>query len=194
MQGSNKHHHSFLECNKTEHGENLSELLDRCGHYYAHIIKGSRRGQDNVLLCLAQYSDMTQKELVDKLRITPASLSEVLMKLERKGYVVREKDENDRRLVRVQVTEAGREALAASVSEVDDPFKVLSPEEQRILSQTLSKLLSNWEKHYTIERRNPGRRHHGHGHSAHRENCFEVPLRPESESKDHFEQEEIHVF
>lgn len=194
MRGGDKHHRSFLECNNPERSENLPELLDRCGHYYAHRIKGSRRGQDNVLFCLAQYSDMTQKELVEKLRITPASLSEVLMKLERKGYVVREKDENDRRLVRVQVTEAGREALAVSDSETDDPFKVLSPDEQRILSQTLSKLLADWEEHYTTERRNPGRHHHGHGHSVHKEKCFDVFPKSENDSTDHFEQEEIHVF
>lgn len=189
MRENEKYHCDFHDHHNPEGSKSLSELLDRCGHYYAHRVKGSRRGQDSVLLCLAQHSDLTQKELVEKLGITPASLSEVLMKLERKGYVVREKDENDRRLVRVQVTRAGRDALTTSDSETDDPFKVLSSEEQDILAQTLSKLLADWEAHYV----GSGRHHHGHGHSAHEKKHFDAFPNHESDSAGRLEQEETHV-
>lgn len=169
-----------------EHDESLAGLLDRCGHYYAHRIGGSRRGQNSVMAWLAHNPDVTQKELSEGLNIMPASLSEVLMKLERKGYVARVKDENDRRFVRVRLTEEGEAALSEAAEEVIDPFASLSSEEQETLKLLLGKLLADWETRYATDRMcQPHKQfdahrgeHHRHGdkHPAHGGECCEDDL------------------
>lgn len=146
-------HHYYMG---SAHDGSLADLLDRCGHYYAHRIRGSHRGQDSVMAWLAHNPDVTQKELAEGLGIMPASLSEVLMKLERKGYVARVKDENDRRFVRVHLTEEGEKALDEPESKPDDPFSPLSEAERETLKQLLGKLLADWEMRYTAERKRQG--------------------------------------
>lgn len=119
---------------------------------------------------LANNPDVTQKEISEGLGITAASLSEVLMKLERKGYITRFKDETDRRFIRVRLTEEGEDALETSVTETEDPFSSLSEEEQETLKQLLGKLLSDWEVRYIAERKRQGRRQyelHGNEHPGH---------------------------
>lgn len=155
------HHHMH-----SNHDGSLGDLLDSCGRYFAHRVGGSRRGQGNVLALISQNPGITQKELAEKLGIQPASLSELLMKLERKGSVVREKDENDRRMARVRLTEEGEKALVKPDTEASDPFQVLTAEEQEALKMLLSKLLADWEVRYPAERnrnggRRDGRRDHG---------------------------------
>ena len=152
-----------------EHDGSLTDLLDRCGHYFAHRIGGSRRGQGNVITFLAQHPDVTQKELAQALGVIPASLSEVLMKLERKGLVERKKDEDDRRLVRVKLTEEGQKSLEQPDEILTDPFQALTQEEQETLKQLLSKLLTDWEECFSAGRKRPGGRRSGHGdeHSVH---------------------------
>lgn len=154
-----------------EHDESLAGLLDCCGRYYAHRIGGSRRGQTNVMTWLAHNPDVTQKELSEGLNITPASLSEVLMKLERKGYVTRIKDENDRRFVRVRLTEKGEAELNKPAEDAIDPFAALSEEEQETLKLLLNKLLTDWETRYAGDRMSHAHRksdqhdkHPGHYH------------------------------
>ena len=169
MREDHRHHR---DCNhhtdlNTEHDGSLSDLLDRCGHYFAHRIGASRRGQSNVLSFLARNPDVTQKELAEALGVIPASLSEVLAKLERKGYVQREKDENDRRFTRVRLTEEGERALEQPEDALSEPFQALNPEEQETLRQLLAKLLADWEERCISERKEQvgrGRREHpGHG-------------------------------
>ncbi len=159
-----------------ERDGSLSDLLDRCGHYYTHRIGGSHRGQNSVLAWLAEHPDVTQKELGEELGITPASLSEVLMKLERKGYIDRFKDENDRRFIRVHLTEDGTAALDTLEEREDAPFAALSDVEQETLKTLLSKLLSDWETRYMADRNRRNRRQteggrdfsrHGNEHPGH---------------------------
>lgn len=161
---------------KQEHDGGLSDLLDRCGHYYTHRIGGSHRGQESALLWLSEHSDVTQKELGEGLGITPASLSEVLAKLERKGYIERFKDEADRRFIRVRLTEEGEAALDVSANKGGDPFAALSEEEQQTLKNLLAKLLADWEVRYMADRNRRNRRQaeggrdfsrHGNEHPGH---------------------------
>lgn len=158
-----------------EHDESLAGLLDHCGHYYAHRIGGSRRGQNSVMAWLAHNPDVTQKELSEGLNIMPASLSEVLMKLERKGYVTRVKDENDRRFVRVRLTEEGENALSEPAGEVIDPFASLSTEEQETLKLLLGKLLADWQTRYAVDRMCQTHSQYGLHGDEHPGHCNEHP-------------------
>lgn len=164
MRRSEHSHHTHEA--EHEHDGSLSDLLGRCGRYYAHRIGCSHRGQENVLRWLAEHPDVTQKELGEGLDITPASLSELLMKLERKGYIERFKDAQDRRFVRVCLTEDGTEAARAQKNG-GDPFVALTPEEQEQLKALLAKLLESWETqlsggHGRRSCRSDGERDHSH--------------------------------
>lgn len=156
-------HHIPMEA---EHDGSLADLLDRCGHYFAHRIGGSRRGQGSVLTFLSHHPDVTQKELAEALGVIPASLSEVLMKLERKGLVERKKDEIDRRMVRVRLTDRGEKAVEQPAGMLSEPFQALSQEEQETLRHLLSKLLADWKERYIAERKKQGGRPHRE-HSGH---------------------------
>ena len=79
--------------------------------------KGSPlRGQGRVLALLSAKPETTQRELSYVLDMRPQSLSELLFKLEEKGYITREKSANDARVTVVKLTEAG----AAAAPNVDD--------------------------------------------------------------------------
>lgn len=162
------HRHPILR----EQDGSLGSLLESCGRCYAHRA-GGRRGQGNVLTLIGQNPGITQKELTERLGIQPASLSELLMKLERKGLVVREKDENDRRVTKVDLTEEGKNRLSQPEEETADPFQVLTIQEQDTLKELLGKLLSDWQSRYPAHRRGSGGREHhpehgeGHHHGGH---------------------------
>ncbi len=129
------------------------DLLARCGSFYAHRIGGRRRGQNSVLALLDSRPGATQKELAEALNVTPASLSELMRKLERKGFITRSKDPADHRFTRVCLTETGRAALCLDRQiQTEDPFSSLTGEEQQELKRLLAKLLDDWERRYPHER------------------------------------------
>ena len=132
--------------------EALGALLDKCGHFFAHRIGASRRGRGNLMALVAQKPGITQKELAEALSIQPASVSEVLFKLERKGFVTREKAEQDRRSIRVTLTEEGQQHLNQPEPDLNAAFQSLSSEEKELLAQLLGKLLQDWQQRYPAER------------------------------------------
>ena len=116
----------------------LRSLLIRAAQTMHHPRAGA--SQELVLRILSR-GDMDQMALRGEMRIQPGSLSELLGKLEQKGLIERERAENDRRRVTVRLTEAGRAALTPGETAADDPFAVLTEEEQATLRALLGKLL-----------------------------------------------------
>ena len=104
-------------------------------------------GQGSILTILSEKESMSQKELQDILRIQPGSLSEILTKLEQKGMITREKDEEDKRKSVISLTEAGKAAVHEQTPRMDEKemFDVLSEEEQTELKRLLKKLISFWK-------------------------------------------------
>lgn len=66
------------------------------------------RGQYHCLLVLDRQKKMTSKELVSALRIRPSSVSEILMKLEQKGFITRHVSEADKRVTHISLTTEGK--------------------------------------------------------------------------------------
>lgn len=153
--------HTTHHKHHSTHDDSLGALLDRCGHIFAHRVGGKNRGQDNVLALIAQHPGISQKELAEALSIQPASVSELIRKLERKGLILREKDERDLRSIRVRLTDEGQALLAKPAEEMPDPFQALSQEEQEQLRRLLEKLLADWSRH------RPGEHGHHHHHAHH---------------------------
>lgn len=158
MKAHHKHPHS---------DHSLGGLLDHCGHIFAHRIGDKKRGQDGILSIITQHPGITQKELGEILGIQPASVSELLMKLERKGLVLREKDEQDRRNIRVQITTEAEISAATTTEGKNDPFCALSVEEQEQLRTLLEKLLADWMQRYPAEHHHT---HHKHSHKKENHN------------------------
>jgi DNA-binding MarR family transcriptional regulator len=74
---------------------------------------GTRHGRFNLLMMLLKYSDgeATPAGLADKTGVTRATISGLLDGLEKDGLIQRRPDPQDRRLIRVHLTAAGRDFL-----------------------------------------------------------------------------------
>lgn len=148
-----KHRH----CGKKHHGfgrewwaddkEELTGLLGKCGHFLYHRPERGR-AQDRILKILENKEVKTQKEIQETLGIQPGSISEIISKLEARGMVTRDKDEQDKRKVLLKITEAGIESIKETSYEEKekDLYKELSKEEQEILKGILRKLVDSWYK------------------------------------------------
>ncbi len=97
--------------------------------------------------CLQQLTEtdgVSQRALADALRIRPASLSELLARLEQKGLVERRASETDRRSLRVFLTDRGREEQKKGVALQRQihaaMFAALSDEEKGCLYSILKKI------------------------------------------------------
>ena len=106
--------------------------------------------QHRVLRILREEGGKTQKELACRLEIRPASLSEVLAKLEKAGLIERERLERDRRNCVIRITENG---LADARAHDRDRtllsrrlFRTLDRDEEKALAAILDKLAADWEK------------------------------------------------
>ena len=132
--------------------KNVMELLGQCGMVVVHH-KG-QRGQGRILKTLAEQPEMSQKELQEKMNIQAGSLSEVLAKLEHKGFITRAKDENDKRSSIITLTEEGQKAAAEAKAKHEqhhgkggNPWlKALSADEQAQLKALLVKLADSWDE------------------------------------------------
>ncbi|HEY8889554.1 MAG TPA: MarR family transcriptional regulator [Clostridium sp.] len=111
------------------------------------------RGQGHLLGILLSHDGLTQKELSTQLQIRPASLGELVDKLERSGYVERRVNENDKRVSNVFLKEEGRklvnEIVISRNSEVDNMFSCLSEEEKNQLSTIMDKLMDSIKENST---------------------------------------------
>ncbi len=67
------------------------------------------RGQGRIIELIARHEGCTQRELAGLAQIKPGSLTQVLERLERKQYVIRRRNEQDRRMIRVYLTDQGRQ-------------------------------------------------------------------------------------
>ncbi len=107
-----------------------------------------RPGQNKVLKILDKHGEMRQRELLDKLGIRAASLSELLRKLENDEYVTRRRNEANGSEIIVTITEKGRisalECQLAQKERDEELFGCLAPEEREQLCGLLNKLLGTW--------------------------------------------------
>lgn len=97
------------------------------------------------LLKLIQKNDGPKSsELAQWMEIQPGSLSEMLRKLEDDSLIVRERDENDKRAIRIYITPEGEEHINTHRQEEDTTYKgVLSEEEERIFLELCNKLIES---------------------------------------------------
>jgi MarR family 2-MHQ and catechol resistance regulon transcriptional repressor len=97
-----------------------------------------------VLEALYHLGHMTQGEISNKVLRSGSNLTTVIDNLERDGMVRRERDAQDRRVIHVHLTEAGKKKVEAvfpgHVAALVDEFSVLSASEQKTLGELCKKL------------------------------------------------------
>ena len=137
------------------------KLMEQFRKYQVLMHQGMRRfaprgpkedphhGPGKVLVMLAENDGVSQKLLTEQSGIRPASLSELIIKLERNGLVERQRNEEDKRNRNVYLTEEGR-ALAETIKSRKDEsadflFDVLSEEEKETLTVLFDKLITSLE-------------------------------------------------
>ncbi|MGL6197988.1 MAG: MarR family winged helix-turn-helix transcriptional regulator [Lachnospiraceae bacterium] len=95
-----------------------------------------KTGGAGILFTLAKYGPMSQRELADKVGITPPSMTVALRKLENEGYINRRPDQNDQRIIRIEMQDKGNKCLASirqAMKEVEGNMFVGFTQEERIL-------------------------------------------------------------
>lgn len=97
-----------------------------------------------VLEALYHAGSMTQGEISGKILKSTSNLTTVIDNLERDWLVRRERDTEDRRVIHVHLTEAGREKIEAvlpgHVEALVEEFSILSASEQETLGRLCKKL------------------------------------------------------
>lgn len=108
---------------------------------------GLHVGQEMLLCGLWDKEGVTQAELAEKVMIQPATVTNMLQRLEREGIVERTPDTDDRRISRVYTTEKGRdmeEAVQEKWSRLEqEAFGGLNVEERFLLRRLLLQVYQN---------------------------------------------------
>jgi DNA-binding MarR family transcriptional regulator len=73
-----------------------------------HSLAPLTEGQLNVLDLLLQHQPMKPSDLLQYLATTPAAITTLLDRMEKNGLIERTRDDNDRRIVWVSVSEKGK--------------------------------------------------------------------------------------
>ncbi len=106
------------------------------------------RGQGRILALLKLRPEISQKDLGYLLDMRPQSMGELLMKLERSGYITRTPSEEDRRILNIRLTEEGEKAAEQAGQRVDhgELFDCLTEEEQETLGILLGRIIGSLEQ------------------------------------------------
>ncbi len=109
------------------------------------VFQHSHRGQGRILSILQMQPEISQKDLSYLLDMSNQSLSELLGKLEKAGFITKTKSQADRRIMNIKLTAAGAEAanqVAEQKNEGDEFFECLTDEERESFVHCLNKIIS----------------------------------------------------
>lgn len=141
--------------------------IARAHHHHGH----AHHAQNRVLCILKKDGPMSQRDLMDMLQVRSASLSELLGKLERGGFITRERDPEDKRGYTLSLTPDGDAAATAAEEQrqcfMGRFFTVFSEEERTQLRSLLEKLVRGMETETGPMMHPHGEHPHWGGHGRH---------------------------
>lgn len=87
----------------------LQQMLHLSKYQAMHLLErfDLKPGQAGILFTLNHHGSLTQRELAEKIGVTPPSMTVALRKMEESGYVKKEHDPKDQRKIQIQLTEKG---------------------------------------------------------------------------------------
>jgi DNA-binding MarR family transcriptional regulator len=120
------------------HHSRAHELLEALGLY---------RGQPPVLQALWEQQGLTHKEVATRLNIAPATVTKMIQRMEKAGFVLRKPDPEDQRVSRVYLTKAGHD-IRGQVQAVwqrmeEETFAGFTQEEHMLLRRFLLQIREN---------------------------------------------------
>jgi len=133
--------------------ESLDQLLAQiCRLKHARVqalleTLGLYEGQPAMLRSLWAQEGLTHTDLARRLRVQPATITKMIQRMGKAGFVARRPDPEDERVSRVYLTEAGR-AVQADVRGVwhtleKEAFAELSGQERDLLRRLLLQIREN---------------------------------------------------
>ena len=136
-----------------EHKDDVNQILETIIYLYTEsrrITKElARRAQLTgpqltVVKILESIDDLSLSELSERIRAQNSTVTGIIDRMEREGLVVRERSTEDRRVVKIRLTQKGAELAAEIPVEPMEMFRAalgsLSKDEVRDLLRILSKL------------------------------------------------------
>ena len=138
-QQTNEESNDFLLVQVSKlHRSRAHHLLESLGLY---------RGQPHVLRALWEQEGMTHGELAAQIRVQPATITKMIQRMEKAGFVARRPDPKDQRVSRVYLTEAGR-TVQGKVEQVwqtleDETFAGFTFEERVLLRRFFLQIREN---------------------------------------------------
>ena len=108
-------------------------------------IMDKTRGQGRVMAILKIKSEISTRDLAFLMEIRQQSLNELLLRLERDGYVERVPSEEDKRVMIVRLTEKGQQ-LNQDPFDAESIFDCLDEEELGSLNAILGKVIASLEE------------------------------------------------
>jgi DNA-binding MarR family transcriptional regulator len=123
------------------HHARIHTLLEELGLY---------RGQPPMLFALWEREGATHGELAARLHVKPATITKMITRMEKAGFVERRSDPQDQRVSRVYLTDAGR-SIRARVEQVwrtleEEIFEGFSTEECDLLQRLFLQMRENLER------------------------------------------------
>jgi DNA-binding MarR family transcriptional regulator len=108
---------------------------------------GLFRGQPPLLFALWEKEGLTHSELAEHLHVQPATITKMIKRMERAGFVERSQDAEDQRVSRVYLTDAGRsirDAVEGVLRQLEEQtFAGFSSEECALLNRFLLRIRNN---------------------------------------------------
>lgn len=136
---------------------NLLTQFEICTHQFRRV-RGGQSSQIRVLRFLHNHGSITQRELQNALVLKPATMSELISRLEAQNLIVRAQSEQDKRINVLHLTPEGESAFAqqANFEEQLRLFSALTPEEQELFGSFLERLQKDWGTREEKEDSSPG--------------------------------------
>ncbi len=114
------------------------------------VERGVSASQGYTLLSLPQEGTLSMNELSEAMGLANSTTTRIVDQLVKKGLVRRREDEEDRRVVRVQLTARGRELWQALTNELQDFFaramEGIREDERPAILHALERLTNTLEK------------------------------------------------
>jgi DNA-binding MarR family transcriptional regulator len=133
--------------------EHLLGQICRLHHQNAHSIWdeiGLHRGQPRLLHALWGQEGLSHSDLAKQAHVRPATITKMVQRMERAGFVTCRADAKDQRISRIYLTDAGR-AVQKDVEEAwrrseQETFAEFTAEERLLLRRFLTQIRDNLEK------------------------------------------------
>lgn len=131
----------------------LETLFFRVGKSHRKIASrlleqhGIHRGQTPLIFALSQRDGRTNSELAELLEVTPATITNMVKRMEKAGFVQRQKDPTDERVKRIWLTEEGQGKVEGLHNVMNDlqgiSFGNFTAEEKEQFRYLMEKILAN---------------------------------------------------